>query len=113
MKEELKNKIIKIFEKDVKNFPELIKDNYIVAKEFLYKILDILSTLYIDNIIFTITSSDSLYFKIDMDNKEITLDVFYLKYDFIDNIEAVIFIYENNKLICKYYGTLINMINKI
>lgn len=107
------NKVIDKFENDVKQYPHLVEGNYNSAKQYFSKTLELLSPLNPDNIVFSLTTSESLYFRIYKGKKEITLEVFYSKYDADDNIEAVVIVSENDKPVSKDFGILSEIFNNI
>ncbi len=64
--------------------------------------------------IFRATDSESFYFRFYTElNKVIHLEVFYVKENDDDNIEAVTTIYENNIVLLKEYGLFENVFEKI
>ncbi len=105
------NKVISKFAIDTSQFPELISENPERANLFFSKTIELLSAYNPSNIVFSLTTSDSLYFRIYKGSKEIHLEVFFSKYEKDDNIEAVISKYENDDLLIKDFGTLNDVFN--
>jgi hypothetical protein len=106
------NRIIEKFGADIKKYPELIKDENLV-RQYFSKTLELLIPLNPSNIVFSLTTSNSLHFRIYQKDKEINLEVFYLKYEENDKIEAVLNVYKNGIAIIKDFGTLDDMFNNI
>jgi len=108
-KQRIFNRIICKFKSDIEQYPELIGDNLNDANQFFNKTLELLSPIGPDNIVFSLTNSESLYFRIYKGNKEINLEVFYSKYDDDDNIEAVVNVYEKESLCNSDFGSLTDL----
>lgn len=100
------------FESDIKNNPELIARDSDSARLFFNSTIELLSGIAPDNVIFSLTNSDSLYFRIYKGDKEINLEVFYIKEDETDDIEAVVNIFENDTLILSNFGRLRDLFYK-
>lgn len=100
------NKVISKFAEDKIQYKGLLGANENLAELYFSKAIELLSPLYPDNIVFSLTHSDSLYFRIYKGNKEITLEVFYSQYDAEDDIEAVVSIYKGEILEKKDFGKL-------
>lgn len=107
------DKIMSKFSYDILQYPELLGQNYELATQYFTKTINALSTLAPDNIVFSLTHSDSLYFRIYKGNKEINLEVFYTKTDDEDEIEAVVNTYENEVLTISEFGRLEKIIENI
>lgn len=109
LKQRVFNRIICKFKSDIEQYPELIGDNLNAVNQYFNKTLELLSPIFPDNIVFSLTNSESLYFRIYKGNKEINLEVFYSKYDSDDNIEAVVNVYEKESLCNSNFGSLTDL----
>lgn len=107
------NKVLSKFAEDKIQYKGLLGENENLADLYFSKAIELLSPLYPDNIVFSLTHSDSLYFRIYKGNKEITLEVFYSQYDAEDDIEAVVSIYKGEILEKKDFGKLEDVFNNL
>ena len=102
--------ILDKFETDALKYPEVIEGNYAYAKKALESLLEYFRELKVDNIIFSLTHTDSLYFRFNIDKFEVTVDSFY------DNTEilTILVIHDIDKCYARYYSYNLNDIfNKI
>ena len=101
------------FNLDKIRLARFIKNNDKELEDYFKKaVLNILE-LNPDNIVFSLTSSQSINYRIYKDNFEVHFEVFYTKDDADDKIEAVYSIYRNDTIIKNGYGALIDSINEL
>lgn len=92
-------KLVKKFESDLAKYPSLVQGHVSEINRYFNKTVQELVEIKPDNIIFSLTASNSLYFRIYKGKIRAHIEVFYVKEDEDDKVEFVCTAYEYDKKI--------------
>ncbi len=101
------------FQSDIEKYPNLVEGHFLKAKEYFARTLDKIAELEPDNVIFSLTHSKSLYFRIYKGNYRAHLEVFFDYDGSDDDVEMVSTIYSLDNQALNIASDLENGFSKI
>ena len=106
-------KLVNKFESDLERYPSIVQGHVSEVKEYFNKTVLELMEIKPDNIVFSFTNSDSLYFRVYKGMKRAHIEIFYYQEDEDDEIEFICNVYEYDKKVLALASSFQSGFNKL